>query len=219
MHHICSLSLIMPDRVAMVRKFDCKSRHIVFQFRACIWNHGLFAVFIAHGKKRFSLLFGCPGASGIIAAALCSLLRNALVQFLWCPLEHHKNSSRNVCLDIWFYILSCCCSISKLCLTPCNPMNFLHARLPCPSPSPRVCSDSCPLNRWCHPTTSSSVAPFFCPQFFLASGSFPVSQLFISGDQSIGASASVLPVNIYLRPYKICLPSCQYAVKSICEMW
>ena len=71
--------------------------------------------------------------------------------------------------------------------------------LPCPSLSPRVCSNSCPLNWWCHPTISSSVTPFSsCLQSFPASGSFPVSRLFTSGGQSIGASASasVLPMNI-----------------------
>ena len=100
-----------------------------------------------------------------------------------------------------------------------TPFGLQHTRPPCPSLSPEVWSNSRPLSQWCHPTTSSSVAPFFCPQFFLASGSFPESQLFTSGDQSIGASSSVLPVNIYLRPYKIYLPSFQYAVKSICGMW
>ena len=67
--------------------------------------------------------------------------------------------------------------------------------LPCPSPSPRACSNSCPLSQWCHPTISSSVAPFSsCLQSFPASGSFPVSQLFASGGQSIEASASVQSV-------------------------
>ena len=62
----------------------------------------------------------------------------------------------------------------------------------------RVCSNSCPLSQWCHPTISSSVVPFSpWPQSLPASGSFPVSWLFASGGQSIGASASVLPVNIY----------------------
>ena len=70
-----------------------------------------------------------------------------------------------------------------------------HARLPCPSLSPGVCSDSCPLSRWCHPTISSSVTAFSCPQSFPASGSFPMSWLFTSGGQSIGASASVLPMD------------------------
>ena len=65
-----------------------------------------------------------------------------------------------------------------------------HARLPCPLLSPGVCSNSCPLSQWCHPTISPSVAPFSsCPQSFPASGSFPMSLLFVSGGQSIGASA------------------------------
>ena len=74
-----------------------------------------------------------------------------------------------------------------------------HARLLYPSPSPGTCSNSCLLCQWCHPTISSSVSPFSsCPQSFLASGSFPVNQLFTSGGQCIWASASssVLPVNI-----------------------
>ena len=73
-----------------------------------------------------------------------------------------------------------------------------HTRLPCPSPSPRACSNSCPLSQWCHPTILSSVMTFSCLQCFPESGSFPVSQLFESGGQSIGASAlaSVLPMNI-----------------------
>ena len=74
-----------------------------------------------------------------------------------------------------------------------------HARLPCPSPFPGACSNSCPLNRWCYPTISSSVIPFSsCPLSFPASGSFPMCQFFTSGGKSIGASASasVLPMNI-----------------------
>ena len=79
------------------------------------------------------------------------------------------------------------------------PHGLQHARPPCPSPSPRACSNSCLSSQWCHPTISSSVVPFSsCLQSFPASGSFPMSRLFISGGQSIGASASapVLPVNI-----------------------
>ena len=73
-----------------------------------------------------------------------------------------------------------------------------HARLLCPSPTPGAYSNSCPSRQWCHPTISSSVAPFSCLQSFPASGSFPMSRFFTSGGQSIGvsASASVLPVNI-----------------------
>ena len=74
-----------------------------------------------------------------------------------------------------------------------------RARTPCPSPTPGVYSNSCPSSQWCHPTILSSVIPFSsCLQSFAASGSFPMSQLFESGGQSIGvsASASVLPMNI-----------------------
>ena len=79
------------------------------------------------------------------------------------------------------------------------PHGLKHARLPCPSLSPWVFSNSCPFNRGCHPAISSTVTHFSpCPQSSPASGSFPVSQLFATGDQSIGASASasVLPMTI-----------------------
>ena len=102
----------------------------------------------------------------------------------------------------WIFVVpcppNCCCrcSVSKLCPT-LRPHELKHARLPCPSLTPWACSGSCPLHQWCHPTISSSDT-LFCPQAFPASGTFPVSQLFTSGDQNTGASASasVLPVNI-----------------------
>ena len=78
------------------------------------------------------------------------------------------------------------------------PHGLQHIRLPCPSLSPRDCSNSCPLSWWCHPTVSSSIARLSSyPQSFAESGSLPVSQLFASGGQSTeaSASASVLPVN------------------------
>ena len=80
-----------------------------------------------------------------------------------------------------------------------QPHESQHARPPCPSPTPRVYSNPCPLSRWCHPTISSSVVPFSsCSQSLLASGSFRISQLFAWGSQSIGvsASASVPSMNI-----------------------
>ena len=73
-----------------------------------------------------------------------------------------------------------------------QPHELQHSRLLCPSVSPRVCLNSCSLSQWCHPTISSSLILFsFCLQSFLASGSFPMSQLFTAAGQSIGASASV----------------------------
>ena len=79
------------------------------------------------------------------------------------------------------------------------PHELQHARAPCPSPTPGVYPNPCPLSRWCHPTISSSVVPFSSQlQSFPASGSFQMSQLFTSGGQSItvSASPSVLPMNI-----------------------
>ena len=80
-----------------------------------------------------------------------------------------------------------------------QPHVLQHTRPPCPSPTPGACSNSCPSSRWCHPTISSSVVPFSSRlQSFPTSGSFPMSQVFALGSQSIGVSgsASVLPMNI-----------------------
>ena len=79
-----------------------------------------------------------------------------------------------------------------------RPHGLQHTRLPCPSPTPGVHSNSCPSSQWCHPAISSSVIPFSsCPQSFPASESFQMSQFFASGSPSIGVSAStsVLPMN------------------------
>ena len=121
--------------------------------------------------------------------------------FGFCCYRYCRSSRSSLCiLDINSY------QIHDLLLFSCSVMsNFLrphglqNARLPCPSPSPRGCSNSCPLSQWCHPTHSSFVFPFSSwLHSFPASGSFPMSQLFTSGGQSIGtpASASVLPMNI-----------------------
>ena len=94
---------------------------------------------------------------------------------------------------MWFSQFSRSVVSDSLC-----PHEAQHARPPCPSPTPGVHPNPCPLSRWCHPTISSSVVPFSsCPQSFPASGSFPMSQLFASGGQSIGVSAStsILPMN------------------------
>ena len=98
------------------------------------------------------------------------------------------------CLHIFHQSVN---SVAQFCPTLWDPRTA-HVRHPCPSPTPGACSNSCPLSRWCHSTTSSSVIPFsFYLQSFPASASFLMSQ-FPSGSQSIGAStsASVLPMNI-----------------------
>ena len=92
----------------------------------------------------------------------------------------------------------CCCSVTQLCLT-LRSHGLQHARLPCPSPTPRACSNSCPLSQWCHPTISFSVVPFSCLQSFPASRSSPVSWLFTSGGQSIGASAQALALPMSIQ--------------------
>ena len=90
-------------------------------------------------------------------------------------------------------------SVQSQSCTTLWPHGLKHTRLPCPSPTPRAYSNSCPLSWWSCATISSSVVPFSsCLQSFSASGSFPVSQFFTSDSQSIGvsASASVLPMNV-----------------------
>ena len=105
----------------------------------------------------------------------------------------NQKSFPRYCLCLYVFCQSVS-SVTQSCLTLC-----VAHQAACPSPTPGVHPNSCPLSRWCHPTISSSVIPFSsCVQSFPASGSFPMSQLFASGGQSIGvsASASVLPVNI-----------------------
>ena len=102
-----------------------------------------------------------------------------------------------------------------------RPHGLQHARLPHPSPTPRVYSNSCPSSRWCHPTISSSVIPFSSHlQSFPASGSFPMNQFFASGGQSIGvsASASLLPMNIQdFRIDQFDLLAIQGTLKSVLQ--
>ena len=95
-----------------------------------------------------------------------------------------------------YMIFPCCCSVTKSCPI-LWPHGLQHTRLPCLPLTPGICSNSCPLSRWCHRTISSSVVPLSsCPQSFPASGSFLMTWLFASGGQSIGASGSVLPISI-----------------------
>ena len=89
-------------------------------------------------------------------------------------------------------------SLSHVWPTLCDALAYSTTGIFCPPLSPGVCSNPCPLSRWCHPTISSSVTHFSCPQPSPVSGSFPMSSLFASGGQSIraSASASVLPINV-----------------------
>ena len=112
------------------------------------------------------------------------------------PLRHirtnHRYSTKYTLLS---FLPQFSCSVISDSLWP---HGLQHTRLPCPSPTPRAYSNSCPSHQWCHPTISSSVIPFSsCLQSFPASGSFPMSQFSTSGGQSVAvsASASVLPMN------------------------
>ena len=93
-------------------------------------------------------------------------------------------------------VIGCCCSVAQSCLTLCDPMDW---SIPCPSPSPRVCSNSSPLSQWCHSTISSSVIPFSsCLQSSPASGPFSLSQFFTSGEPKCSSfSFKISPSNEY----------------------
>ena len=114
--------------------------------------------------------------------------------FFWLSQWHHYLSSLSFQKSRYHQFSS----VTQPCLT-LWPHGLQHAGLPCPSPTPGACSNSCPSSQWWHSTISSSVVPFSsCLQSSLASESFRVSQFFASGDQSVRASAStsVLPMNI-----------------------
>ena len=112
------------------------------------------------------------------------------------PRQYYTSLDKNSHIYSYQPTNCCCCLVTKSYLILCDPMDCSTLAFVCPSLSPRVCSNSYSLSWWCHPTTSSSVAPFsFCLQSFPATGSFPMSLLFASESQSVGASASVLLMN------------------------
>ena len=156
-----------------------------FQLHSTIWST---LVTMLHIKSS-DLLF-------ILLLKVCTLLQHLMISptpqplattFLFCE------------FDLPFvYLYSCCsCLVAKSCPTLMQPHGLQPARLFCLPLSPGVCSDSFQLSQWCYLTVSSSAVLFsFCLQSFSASESFPLTQLFAAGYQSIGASASVLPVTI-----------------------
>ena len=149
--------------------------------------------FVNHGSRGWrycflSLPVLCSPAHGTSHSLCMSTLLSG--QILSTLFRIITNSSRSLCDSVQFSH-----SVVSDSLWPHEPQ---HARPPCPSPTPRVYPNPCPLSRWYHPTISSSVVPFSsCPQSFPASGSFQMSQLFTSGGQSIwvSASTSVLLMN------------------------
>ena len=143
-----------------------------------------------------------------VSTCLCvivfsNILFSAMAFAQWIPsinkpersLANSKLHHKIELLILWIYFVD----VQSLSHVNClQPHGLQHVRIPCPSPAPRACSNSCPLRWWCHPAISSAGVPFSsCPQSFPASGSFQMSKLFASGGQSTGvsASASVLPLN------------------------
>ena len=126
-------------------------------------------------KKNFFFERGIPGSFYICSNHSDSTVTEWIYSMV--PYTEHP-------MSMTLILICCCCSVTQLCPT-LLPHARQHARLPCPSLSPRVCSNSCPLSQWCHPSISSSVTPFSsCPQSFPASGSFPMSQFFPSVGQN-----------------------------------
>ena len=121
----------------------------------------------------------CPGAD---ASTSDSCLPHNLAS---APSSELAATARLPDLQVRWGVCSCLITQSYPTLWP---HGLQHARPPCPSPTPGVHTNPCPLSRWCHPAISSSVIPFSCSQSFPASGSFQMSQLFASGGQSIEAS-------------------------------
>ena len=148
--------------------------------------------------------------------AICLCFRNDFhtltkKNLIICPLQSEKKrvikqAKRSTCSMHWvvyaYNLIAHSVQFSQFSRSVLSdslqPHGLQHARPPCPSPTPRAYSNSCPLSRWCHPAISSSAILFSCLQSFPASGSFPVSPFFASGGQNIvvTASASVLLMNI-----------------------
>ena len=132
---------------------------------------------------------------------LLAICMSSLEKCLFSSLAHFSISTPSASFSFIFPAFSKISSVQfsrSVVFDSLWPHGLQHTRLPCPSLTPRACSNSCLSCRWFDPTISSSVVPFSCLQSFPASGSFPRSQFFTSGSQSIGvlASASVLPMSI-----------------------
>ena len=151
------------------------------------WDFGLIpGLGWSHGEGQGNpLLYSClenPMDRGVWRA-ICLSIGSQRVGHNWNNLAH---------MNISFVVVVQSPSCVQLFETP----KTVTHQASCPSPSPRVCPSACPLHQWCHPATSSSNALFYCCQFFSTSGSFTVRQLFASGDQNIGVSASsILPIS------------------------
>ena len=171
----------------------------MYKFYMDMFSFLFLNLIIYQGVQLPGHVVNVSGANGVEHLFMCILTYfyfSANSSVMQCALPYY-------CFDIsvlcnpgnqMFKLVQFSCSVVSDSLWPHVPQ---HARPPCPSPTPGVHPNPCPLSQWSHPTISSSVIPFSHPQSFPASGSFPVSQLFTWGGQSIGVSAStsVLPMN------------------------
>ena len=169
--------------------------------------------FPASGSFQMSKLFASGGQSVGVSASISVLPMNTQdwsplgwtgwisLQFKGLSRVFSNNTVQKHQFSVLSFLYSLQFSLEKFSHSVVSdslwPHRLHHARFPCSSPTPGACSNSCPLSWWFHPTISSSVVPFSsCLQSFPALGSFPVSQFFASGGQSMGASALVFPMNI-----------------------
>ena len=206
----CEGLVVVPDngkweRVKEMRRHFstlCKTTHL------CSWNQDVLRQWFGSWKNVSKAL---PNSGNVFSLQTCLNGRNQFLKVISELKEiqaaavccQRKNDIERWVLKLLYLILNpLFSSVQFSCSVMSNslqPHGLQHARLPCPSPTPGALSNSSPLSHWCHPTISSSVVPFSPHlQSFPASGSFPMSQVFTSGGQSIGASASasVLPMNI-----------------------
>ena len=183
---------------------------LILKVNSFSWDRICFSSSAAPGLS--GLLFSMIENFPIFPYYLSLLLFLLLALISIPPLSPKRTYSWGFCFlpisfGSWTKQLTCSVQFSRSVVSDSlRPHGLQHARPPCPSPTPGVHQNSCPLSRWCHPTISSSVIPFSsCLQSFPASGSFQMSQLFASGGQRIGVSASISvpPILPYVLKIKI----------------
>ena len=177
----CTVWLGGFNQVTEFIVFTCNFQYIRFKVEGDHWDHPSSSL---HFKWEETL------TSSVSDRTLVSYIAGSVLHCRWILYWLNHQGSPKILTSVQFS--------HSVVSDFLRPHELQHARPPCPSPTPRVYSNSCPSSQWCHPAISSSVVPFSsCPQSRPASGSFPMSQLFTWGGQSIGvsASATVLPVN------------------------
>ena len=177
------VSWVQNRRGSLPSLISFNSHRFICHHSRSSWSNNLFTYMHSHYFQSFQEICALPYSvpKNILPSDL-HLLKLRDNCLLICPIS--------TSITIWRYFSSVqySCSVVSDSLRHCGPQ---HTRPPCPSPTPRVHPNPRPSSRWCHPAISSSVVPFSSwPQFFPASGSFPMNQLFASGGQSIGVSAS-----------------------------